>query len=347
MTVNKVLVIGAGVAGMQACLELAAAGLETWLVEKDSALGGHVRKYATLFPVLIDGRSLTAAKSGRIRNNSLIKVQTSAEITEINHIDSGFSAELKTSTGTIKENFGAVVMATGFEIFDARKYGEYGYGRYPGVVTSIDFEEQGYELLRKPLATVVFVQCVGARDRSKGMPYCSKVCCLYTAKQAMEVKKAKPSARVYVLYMDVRANVNGGEEFYRGVMENERVNYIRGRVSKIYPDGTKLIIRTEDTLMGSPLEIAADLVVLASAMTSNPATADFVSKLGGNVDDYGFISPASLSDCSNPMTIAPGVFYAGACGFPVDTRDAIAQGSAAAAGVIGYLQSSPGRKERM
>lgn len=341
----KVLVIGGGVAGMQAALEMAAAGVETWLAEKDASLGGHVSKYAVLFPALLDGRSLTAAKARRITGIGLIKTLTSTAVTDIQPIHPGFKVSLENGGSVRNEEFAAIVLATGFDIFDARKYGEYGYGRYAGVVTGMEFEERAESLLQKPLKTVVFVKCVGARDRSKGMPYCSKVCCLYSAKQAMEVKKAQPAAQVYVLYMDVRANVNGGEEFYRSVMEEARVNYIRGRAAKIFPDQGKLIIRVEDTLMGVPLEIAADLVVLASAMIPYADSVRLITKLGGTVDTYGFVVPVHPERCSNPMEVVAGAFYAGACGFPVDVKDAMAQGSAAAAGVVGYLHSFRERKE--
>jgi heterodisulfide reductase subunit A len=161
---------------------------------------------------------------------------------------------------------------------------------------------------------------------------------MYTAKQAKELKNAHPDASVYVTYMDIRANFKNGEEFVRGVMEEERVRYIRGRVGKIFPANGCLTVRMEDTLKGVPQEIEADLIVLATAMVPVNSTNNLVMKVGGKVDDNGFITSLPLAESTNPMEVAKGVYYAGACGFPCDVRESLNQGSAAAAGVLSYLQ---------
>lgn len=338
MVNQEVLVIGGGIAGMQAALDIATSGCNVVLAEKENSLGGHVKDYTCLFPDLSDGSALVAQKISKINAYSNITIKLETEVSNLEQIAGGFRASLTKKDATETQDFGAVVIAGGYGNFDGTKYGEYGYGRYPGVITGIDFEQNMEEILKRPVKTAVFVKCVGARDRSKGMPYCSKVCCMYTAKQAKELKEAHPDADVYVTYMDIRSNFKDGEEFVRGVMENQRVRYLRGRVGKVFPVNDRLIVRTEDTLMGVPLEIEADLVVLATAMVPVKNTNTLVSKVGGKVDDNGFITSIPFVESTNPMEVAKGVYYAGACGFPCDVRESLSQGSAAAAGVLSYLQ---------
>ncbi len=141
--------------------------------------------------------------------------------------------------------------------------------------------------------------------------------------------------------MDIRSNFKDGEEFVRGVMENEHVRYIRGRVGKVFPVNDRLIVRAEDTLMGIPLEIEADLVVLATAMVPVKSPNTLVSKVGGKVDGNGFITSVPLAQSANPMEVAKGVYYADACGFPCDVRELLNQGSAAAAGAEAIVVACP------
>ncbi|MDR3565758.1 MAG: FAD-dependent oxidoreductase [Negativicutes bacterium] len=347
MAAKRVLIAGGGVAGLQAALDLAAAGIEVVLAEKEATLGGHVAGFSSLFPHLNDGREMSRKMIDRIKGQPGITVLAATKVTAVDRDSGGFVVAMDGAGTDDRAFFDAVLLATGYRNFAAEKYGEYGYDRYQGVITSIDFEKQWPELATQPLKTVVFIQCVGARDRSKGMPYCSKVCCMYTAKQAAEVRDALPDTQVYVFYMDIRANFHHGEEFVRGVMEKQRVRYIRGRVAKVFPAGSRLIVRAEDTLMGVPLEMETDLVVLASAMVPEQETAELARRVGGAADDYGFVAPPFESIRDQPMSIAPGVFYAGACGFPTDAKDAIMQGSAAASGILAYLLSGEkGRMER-
>lgn len=345
MVNQEVLVIGGGIAGMQSALDIAASGRNVVLAEKEKSLGGHVKDYTCLFPDLSDGSVLVAQKISMIKSRPNITVKLESEVSSLEQIKGGIKASLIERGTTETQDFGAVVIAGGYGNFDGTKYGEYGYGRYPGVITGIDFEQNMEEVLKKPIKTAVFIKCVGARDRSKGMPYCSKVCCMYTAKQAKELKNANPDANVYIFYMDIRSNFKNGEEFVRGVMENEGVRYIRGRVGKVFPnENDRLIVRAEDTLMGVPLELEADLVVLATAMVPEKSTNALVSTVGGKVDDNGFISTIPFAESSNPMEVAKGVYYAGACGFPSDVRESLNQGSAAAAGVLSHLKLTGGRE---
>ena len=160
---------------------------------------------------------------------------------------------------------------------DVSVYGEYGYGIYPGVMTSLEFEGQlkkwaqrTGEIAADAPRGVALIKCVGSRDRSKGNPYCSKICCMYTAKQAGLVKDLFPDTQVYVFYMDYRASGKEYEEFVRKVIEEKHVRYVRGRPAKVLPEDGRLLVRAEDTLMGIPVEVAVDMVVLASAIVPRP-----------------------------------------------------------------------------
>lgn len=247
----------------------------------------------------------------------------------------------------INENFGAIVVATGFDLFDwEQKYGEYGYGKYPDVITGLHFERMsnasgptGGKIIRpsdgKEPKNVVFIKCVGSRDDAKGKSYCSRACCMYTAKHAHQVMEKIPGARAFVFYMDVRAAGKTYEEFYqRSVMEGAQ--YIRGRVSKIIPRGDKLLVRGADTLLGEQVEVEADLVVLATAMVPAAGASRLAQVIGFSTDKDGFYQEAHPK--LRPVeTNTAGVFLAGACQGPKDIPDTVAQASGAAVKVAALL----------
>ncbi|GAV23020.1 heterodisulfide reductase, subunit A, selenocysteine-containing [Carboxydothermus pertinax] len=247
----------------------------------------------------------------------------------------------------VKEKVGAIIMATGYDLFEWEKvYGEYGYGQYPDVITGLHFERMasasgptGGKIIRpsdgKEPKTVVFIKCVGSRDDQKGKSYCSRACCMYTAKHAHQVLEKIPDAKAYIFYMDVRTAGKMYEEFYAKTME-DGAQYIRGRVSKIYPLGDKLIVRGADTLAGVPVEIEADLVVLATAMVPAKGSEEIAKIVGFSLDKDGFFQEAHPK--LGPVeTTTGGVFLAGACQGPKDIPDTVAQASAAAAKAIGLL----------
>ena len=241
------------------------------------------------------------------------------------------------------EKFGAIIVATGFSLFDISKYGEYGGGRYKDVITGLQLERMidpngptGGHLVRpsdgKPVKSVVFVQCVGSRDEVKGMAYCSKVCCMYTAKQAILLKDHFPETQSYVFYIDIRATGKNYEEFILRAQREYGVVYLRGRVSKIHDPGDKLEVYGADTLAGESVKINADLVVLASAMVPNPDARDLARMLNIPYDSYGFYS--EIHPKLQPVeSITRGIYIAGACTFPKDIPDSVMMGSAAAAKV--------------
>jgi heterodisulfide reductase subunit A len=236
---------------------------------------------------------------------------------------------------------GAVVVATGFDPFDATRKPEFGYGRYANVITGLEFERlasasgptkgkiklNGYEPKE-----IVFIHCVGSRDKQEGGEYCSRICCMYTAKQAHLAHDKVAGAKITVFYVDVRAFGKGFEEFYDRVRD-EGVTYRRGNPSEIYKRGDKLIVRAEDTLLGRTVEVPADLVVLATGVQPRPDAGQVGEMLGLAFSDDGFF--AELHPELRPVdTQRRGVFLAGTCQAPKDIPDTVAQAKAAAAGAI-------------
>ncbi len=217
------VVIGAGPAGMEAALKIGQAGFRAVLIEKEAEMGGNVKQLCSSFPRWEDprtpGTKSSNCKAARRLKSGKIPSPPQAGRTEI-HIRSHFR---KSGTGRTEEvTADAVVLATAFELMDISIYGEYGYGVYPDVVTALEFEATLKEWKQgkgNPPKGVALIKCVGSRDRSKGNPYCSKICCMYTAKQAGMVKELFPEAKVYVFYMDYRAAGKQYEEFVREVID--------------------------------------------------------------------------------------------------------------------------------
>jgi len=247
----------------------------------------------------------------------------------------------------VELDVGAIVAATGFDPFNAALKPELGYGTYPNVITSLQFERlssasgptAGKILLNgKEPKEVVFIQCVGSRDATTGNLYCSRVCCMITAKHAHLVKDKIHDARVTVFYADIRAFGKGFEEFYDRVRE-EGVNYRRGYVSEVYKRGDKLVVRSEDTLISQPIETTADLVVLSVGLIPRPET-DVVAKLLGLTKSAdGFVAEAHAK--MRPVdTAVDGVYLAGVIQGPKDIPDTVAHAKAAASAAIVRLRRS-------
>jgi heterodisulfide reductase subunit A len=258
----------------------------------------------------------------------------------------------------ITEKVGAIVAATGYATYDFRNpdpkspmkgYGEYGYGKYPDVIDGLQFERlasasgptQGE--IRRPSdgkipETVVFIECVGSRDPQKGVAYCSKICCMYTAKHTMLYKHKVHHGRAYNFYMDIRAGGKDYEEFVRRAIEQEDATYVRGRISRIYQEGEKLIVKGTDTLSGTQVEVAADMVVLATAVIPQRDADTLAQKLGISYNKYNFYSEAHPK--LRPVeTNTGGIFLAGVCNGPKDIPEAVAMGTAAAGKVLALFSN--------
>ena len=263
----------------------------------------------------------------------------------------------------VTEEIGAIVVATGFKLYDiGRKqpeglkgYGEYGYGEVPDVIDGLQFERLASAsgptagaILRPSDGTepktVVFVHCIGSRDPEKGMSYCSKICCMYNAKHAMLYKHKVHDGRAIAFYMDIRAAGKGYDEFSRRAIEQDHAEYIRGRVSRIFRDGDKVKVWGFDTLSGEQVVIDADMVVLATAVRPQDGIKDLAQKLSVSVDADGFINEAHPK--LRPVeTNTAGVFVAGACQSPRDIPDAVAMASATGAKVLGLFSADELERE--
>ena len=252
----------------------------------------------------------------------------------------------------IEEEYGAIVAATGFNPIDLSQFNEFAYAQSPDVVSSLEFERlmnaagpTGGTLLRpsdgKHPHTIVFVQCVGSRcdGAQKGKPYCSKICCMYTAKHAMLCREKYPDTEVYVFYIDVRTPGKNFDEFYRRAVEEYGVHYIKGMVGKVVPQNGVLKVQASDLLDNRQLHIDADMVVLAAAIEPDKSARSLATMLTASMDTNDFFTEAhpKLRPVESPTA---GIFLSGTCQGPKDIPETVAQAGAAAAKVIGLLSKS-------
>ncbi|MDI6733413.1 MAG: CoB--CoM heterodisulfide reductase iron-sulfur subunit A family protein, partial [Planctomycetota bacterium] len=430
---KKALVIGGGVAGIQAALDIADGGHQAILVEKSPSIGGRMAGLSETFPTLDCSQCILTPKMVDCARHKNIKLYTYSEIEEVKGYVGNFEVTIRKKARFVKENVctgcglcyqkcpykkipsefddgignrtaiyvpfpqavpnipvidkehcvkllknrcglcekvcaagaidytqqdeiitekvGAIVVAVGYEMLPNNFYGEYGAGKYKDMINGYQFERlvsasgpTSGEIKRpsdgKMPEIVVFIQCVGSRDPAKGLTYCSKICCMYTAKQAMlykhKVQSRLPAGRqgkAYVFYIDIRAGGKGYEEFVLRTIEEDGAVYLRGRVSKIYRKKDKLIVRGVDTLSGNKVEISADMVVLASAMLAPREIEKLYQKLGVSYDKYNWLTEAHPK--LRPVeTTNAGIFLAGACQAPKDIPDSVSQASGAASKVL-------------
>ncbi|MFQ6066264.1 MAG: 4Fe-4S binding protein [bacterium] len=424
---KKALVIGGGIAGIQAALDIANTGYETILVEKEPSIGGHMAQLSETFPTLDCSQCILTPRMVEVGQHPKIKLLTYSEVEEIAGCVGNFKAKIRrkasfvdwqkcTGCGVciekcpvkvpsefdrgiglrkvihipfpqavpnkpvidkknclyfikgkckvcerfcsvealdfgqkdsfIEEEAGAIVVATGYELYPREKVGEYGYGKYKDVIDSLIFERllsasgptKGE--IRRPSdgkvpKQMVFIQCVGSRDEEKALPYCSKICCMYTAKHAMLYKHRVPEGQAYIFYIDIRAGGKGYEEFVQKGIE-EGTLYLRGKVSKLFREDEKIIIWGVDTLTGRKIEIAADMVVLATGIVPGSTTEELAKRLKVISDSNGFLSEAHPK--LRPVeTLTSGIFLAGCAQSPKDIPESVAQAGGAASKVLSLL----------
>ncbi len=347
---QQALVIGGGIAGIQAALDIANAGFPVVLVEREPFLGGKMAQLSGTYLNFTAAPDLLARKVQQVHEHPHITVLTQARVAEVEGYVGNFDVTVTVGRGEVTESeqfsVGAIVVATGWDPYPMEKLSEYGGGEIPDVVDGLTFERmlrQGQEEggLRRPSdgrvpREVVFVQCAGSRDPERGVPYCSKVCCMYTAKQAMMFREQVPVGQAYVFYIDIRSAGRGYDEYVQQAMEAHDVLYLRGKVSKIFrggAEGDKVMVWGVDTLSGQPVEVAADLVVLATPMTPSHGATDLAQKLRAVVDRNGFFSEAHPK--LRPVeSLTAGIFLAGAAQGPKDIPETVSQASGAAAKVL-------------
>jgi heterodisulfide reductase subunit A len=418
------LIIGAGIAGIQAALDIADAGFQVVLVEKEPSVGGRMSQLDKTFPTLDCSACILTPKMVDVGRHPNIEYSEIVDIEEevggfratirkkpryvnmdkctgcgecaaacrmtgrvISDYDSGMGkraaiyvpfpqavplkytvdpeACIFLTRGTCGKTFkckdacpadaidfdmkeeviqrqaNAVIVATGFDTVDPKLKPELGYGVYPEVITGLEFERlvsssgptRGKITIKDRVPRdVVFVHCVGSRDRTIDHPWCSRVCCMYTAKQAHLIHEKMPDANVTVLYMDIRAFGKGFEEFYDRVRE-EGALYRRGNPAEVLRRGDRVVVRAEDTILGEFCEIEADMVVLAVGLQPRSETRRLAQMLKLELSPDGFFK--ELHGKMRPVeTERRGVLLAGCAQGPKDIPDTVAQAKAAASSAM-------------
>ena len=426
---NRALVIGGGIAGIQAALDIANGGHEVILVEKSPSIGGHMAQLSETFPTLDCSQCILTPRMVEVARHPKIKLYTYSEVEDVEGFVGNFkvkvrkkarSVDMTVCTGCgvcqekcpikkipsefdaslgkrhaiyipfpqavpnkpvidrehctfflrgkckicekecgpkairfdqtdeiVEESVGAIVVATGYKLMPLNKFSEYGSGRYTDVIDGLQFERLASasgptagKILRpsdnKEAQTVVFIACAGSRDPSKGVGYCSKICCMYTAKHSMLYRHKVHHGNAYVFYMDIRAGGKNYDQFVRRAIEADGAIYLRGRVSRVYEKEVggvkKLVVKGADTLSNRQIEIEADMVVLATAMQSSEGATELAQTVGTTYDQYGFYSE-SHPKLKPVESNTAGIFLAGACQAPKDIPEAVAQASATASKV--------------
>jgi len=435
---KRALVIGGGIAGIQAALDIADARIPVVLVEKSPSIGGRMAQLDETFPTLDCSQCILTPRMVDVASHPYIELLPYSEVTELDGYVGNYTATIKkkasyvnfdTCTGCgacwqkcpvkvpdefnmgigkrkaiyspfpqavpnkpvidaehctmllkgkcgicakvcekgsidyemkdemIEREIGAVVVATGFDLWDPKPYEEYGVGRFNDVITSLEFERMvsangptGGVPVRpsdgKVPKNVVFIQCVGSRDEAKGIEYCSKICCMYTAKHTILLHHKVHDSHAYVFYIDIRAAGKGYEEFVKRSQVETGATYLRGRVSKIFKKGDKLMVQGEDAQIGQVIEVEADMVVLATAIYPYKDNPDLARLLGISYDKYGFLSEAHPK--LRPVeTAKAGIFLAGCTQAPKDIPDSVAQASATAAKVCALFSGDTMKKDPM
>ena len=428
--VKRALVIGGGIAGIQAALDIADAGFEVDIVEKNATIGGRMAQLDKTFPTLDCSACILTPKMVDCAQHEKIDILTYSEVEEVKGFVGNFNVKIrrkaryvdetkctgckicmekcpskkglnefnmnldtrpaiyipfaqaipnvavidpaqciKLKTGKcgicqkfcgvgaidyeqkdtfVEREYGAIVVATGFKLINLDAFNEYGYNDNKDVITSLELERlmnaagpTSGVLLRPSDKThpkvVTFIQCVGSRDTSGcGKPYCSKICCMYTAKHAMMIREKYPDTEVHVFYIDVRTPGKNYDEFYRRAVEQYGVDYIKGMVGKVYNENGKLMVQGSNLIDNEQITIESDLVVLAAAIEPEPSVRKVATLLTASIDTNNFLteSHAKLRPVESPTA---GVYLAGVCQGPKDIPETVSQASACAAKVIGLL----------
>ena len=352
---HRTLVIGGGIAGMQAALDIAEAGYAVILVERQDHLGGRMAELSGSFLNFQAAPDLLDRKIQQVLSHPNIQTLLNAEVDSLSGYVGNFHVRVRQKPAEAEAPFvplddlqpltytfdvGAIVVASGWQPYDRARLPEYGGGEIPDVVDGLTFEAmlRSGDVIRRPsdgkiARQVVFVQCAGSRDPEHGVSYCSKVCCMYVAKQAMLYKERVPQGQAYVFYIDIRSAGKNYDEYVQRAMTDYGVLYLRGKVSRVFREGDRTIVWGSDTLTGRAVEIAADLVVLATPMLPSNGSVELGQLLHISTDGYGFFNEAHPK--LRPVeTLTAGIYLAGVAQGPKDIPETVSQASGAAAKVL-------------
>lgn len=336
---KKVSIVGAGPAGVEAASVLAKMGYSVVLFERSSAPMSNIMDKAFLFPNFQSAMEIVDDLNGRLLSDN-ITLAVDTEIVDAKWMGEDWKIFDSKGNSYVSD---ALLIATGYRIFDARRKEELGYGIYKGVITSLDMEKmikykQIYNVNGDIPKRIAFLQCVGSRDEKSANHYCSKICCVTAVKQAIEVKKLVPTAEITIFYMDLRMWGEGFEEMYRVAQERYGISFVRGRISEAASTfDSRVQLKTEDTLMGVPLKMTADLLVLMVGMEASPGT----RRMGaccGIEGEYGFVNTINPHLYDNE-TGRPGLFATGTCKRPLSIEDTIKDAHTAAFAIADYLNN--------
>lgn len=346
---KTIVTIGGGLAGIETSYLLSEMGYEVLLIEKSSEIGGKILKWDHLFPSFTSAQELCDNIALKCKSPNL-KILTKTELVNIKKTRENFFIQ---TNHNLSFKADAIVVASGFELFDATRKEEYGYHIYDHVITSSDLEKKlksNGKIVTARGATpknIAFVHCVGSRDEKVGNHYCSKVCCVTAVKQAIELNKLMPEVMCYCFYMDLRMFGRGYEELYRSAQEKHNIQFIRGRVSEVSEKGDgSLIIKAEDTLAGRPLRMNVDMLVLMSGMEPGKGTIEIGNLLELDRGDDGFLNTTD-SFASRNLTKIKGVFVAGTCSGPMTVAETIENARSSAIQVQNYFKNSKNEKLRI
>ncbi len=433
---RRVMVIGGGITGITAAIDLGNAGYKVVMVERLPSVGGRMLQLSETFPTLDCAQCTLTPRTVESGQHPNVTLKTSCEVEKLSGEPGDFTLRIRqkrtyvdwnkcTGCGTCiekcpskgvaaferdagkmkaiytlspqavpnkpqidpdrcryltrgkcgvcakvcpvgaidyeqQESFfevrvGAIVVATGFDIYDWKnRMPEYGGGKLPDVIDGLTMERYlsasgptAGKMMRpsdgKTPKEVVFIQCVGSRNPEFHNAYCSRVCCMYTAKHARLYKHKVHDGQVYIFYIDIRSTGKGYEQFIQQSVSEEGIVYLRGRVAKLFQDGDKVIVQGADTLTGKKVEIAADMVVVAATMVPNSGARELAEILGIECNSDGFFVEQDYK-LSPVMTSRSGIYIAGCCQGIRDIADSAAQGSAAASKVQVFLSSIRNRK---
>ena len=340
-----IIIIGGGVAGMQAAIAAKKLNLEPIILEKENKLGGKVAHKYSLFPTFSSAEQLIDRLEAQIIENK-IDVRYHCEVVSIHKEE--LSVGYTLNVGDIKkvDNLQArsILITTGYEPFDARIKQEYGYQVYDNIYTSMDLEammKKGQILTKEGNTpeSIAFIHCVGSRDSQIGNEHCSRVCCVTGVKQATELCQMIKGARVYNFYMDMRMFGIGYEEMYKEAQQNYQVRFIRGRVSELSQTiDHKVRLKAEDTLISKPIAITVDMVILLVGMCGAVNNESIGESAGLELRENGLFKPVNAFDSTTKSTVN-GIFYAGCAESPKNISESMNQASQAILNISTYLES--------